>query len=160
MHSQVEAILDQAESRYLQSEELALLNQYVDSLPHRLETYRYLRDQEITMMQQVVDQMQIELPHMSEADLERSIKHVILVMRYSGMAMLLNDESFVTSRLQGWLDQISHAHKTQSIDGAMYRILNQRLNQILTPQQLNLIRPPLQTAQTLLSASVTTSAVV
>ncbi len=147
MHPQIDTIFDNAEKRYLKPEELDVLNQYVDSLPGRLETYRILRDQEVDIMQPVADQLQAALPNEKQEDLERSIKNALLMLRYCSMSMLLNDESFVKERLLSWLEKSALVYKTYSIDSTLYRFLNQRLSQTLTPQQLNLLKPPLALAQ-------------
>lgn len=63
MPPQLEAIFDDAESRYLKPNELQLLSQYVDSLPVRLSAYRTLRDRELEVMQLVADQLQAQLPN-------------------------------------------------------------------------------------------------
>ncbi|OLP18862.1 hypothetical protein BST81_08060 [Leptolyngbya sp. 'hensonii'] len=147
MHPQIEAIFDEAESRYLKSEELDVLNQYVETLPIRLETYRRLRDEELAVMQQVADQLQAELPQEKIANLERSIKNALLMLRYCAMAMLLNDESVVHERLLSWLRQNVQTYSTQTIDVVLYRLLNQRLSQTLSLQQMNLFSPLLKLAQ-------------
>jgi hypothetical protein len=152
MHQQLESLFDEAESRYLKPEELGVLSQYVDSLPQRLETYRLLRDQELDLMQQVADQLQTAMPQEKTETLERSIKYALLMLRYCAMAMLLNDNSFVQNRLLSWLTRTVQTYNTQTVDMALYRLLNQRLSQVLTPQQLSLLKPPLALAQsTLLS---------
>ncbi|WP_052128816.1 hypothetical protein [Neosynechococcus sphagnicola] len=89
MHETIQALFDEAESRYLKPEELTLLNEYVDSLPERLEIYRRIRDQELSLMQQVADQLEQDLPETSIPQLERSLKNTLLVLRQSAMALLL-----------------------------------------------------------------------
>lgn len=159
MHAQIESIFDDAENRYLKPDELEILNQYVDSLPNRLDTYRYLRDQEVAIMQPVANQLEAQFPQAGTETLERSIKTALLIMRYCAMAMLLNDETFVTTRLSGWFAQPIKIYDTERIDEALYQLLDRRLSDILTPSQLTLIRPHLALAQeTLLSQSNTTFA--
>ncbi|MEB3337538.1 MAG: hypothetical protein VKJ46_08760 [Leptolyngbyaceae bacterium] len=150
MDAQIATIFDEAESRYLKSEELNILSQYVSSLPQRLETYRLLRDKELEIMQQVADQLQLAMPQETTANLERCLKHALLMLRYCAMSMLLNDESFVKERLLGWLSQTVQAYNTQAIDSTLYRLLNQRLSQVFNPGQLGLLNPPLKLAQTTL----------
>jgi hypothetical protein len=147
MHQHLETLFDEAENRYLKPEELKLLSQYVESLPQRMETYRLLRDQEIELMQQVADQLQAALPQEKTEVLERSIKNALLMLRYCAMAMLLNDESFVAERLLGWLSRTMQAYDSQKIDATLYRLLNQRLTQVFSPQQMSLLSPPLLLAQ-------------
>ncbi|UZQ53033.1 hypothetical protein OOK60_10925 [Trichothermofontia sichuanensis B231] len=147
MHPQIEALLDQAENRYLKPEELVLLDKYVNSLPDRLETYRRLRDQEVTIMQQAVDQVQIEMPQVSTVDLERSIKNTLLVVRYCAMSMLLDDVTFIQERLLGWLSRNVQVYNTQAIDRALYRHLEKALTQALGPKSMSFLQPFLVTAR-------------
>lgn len=147
MHSELEAIFDHAESRYLKPEELNILSQYVTSLPDRLETYRQLRDKELDIMQAVADELPNQLPNAETSHLERSIKNALLVLRYCAMAMLLNEEKFVKDRLLNWLSRTIQTYQTQEVDAVLYRLLNQQLTKILTTQQLNLLKPSLALAQ-------------
>lgn len=159
MHPQIEAIFDQAESRYLNPEELNLINEYVDSLPERLETYRTVRDRELELMQQVADQVQAAMPQEKIENLERSIKNALLLLRYCSMGMLLNDESFVQERLLNWLRGTMSVYNTQAIDTTLYRLLNQRLSQTLSPNQMSLLTPFLSMAQNTLLQSTPSPAI-
>ncbi|MBW4473001.1 MAG: hypothetical protein KME45_21875 [Stenomitos rutilans HA7619-LM2] len=148
MHPQIETIFDEAELRYLKSEELSVVNQYVNSLPERLETYRALRDHELEIMQQVADQLEAALPQETVENLERSLKNALLLLRYSAMGMLLNDEAFVQERLVDWLTKTISLHNTRAIDMALFRLLNQKLMQTLAPKQINLVGPYIAKVQT------------
>jgi hypothetical protein len=148
MHPQIETIFDEAEHRYLKSEELGLINQYVHSLPERIDVYRTLRDRELEIMQQVADQLEAAMPNETVENLERSLKNALLLLRYSAMGMLLNDEMFVQERLLNWLTKTISIYNTQAIDTALFRLLNQRLTQALTAKQINLIGPYIAKVQT------------
>uniref|UniRef100_A0A832M103 Phycobilisome protein n=1 Tax=Oscillatoriales cyanobacterium SpSt-402 TaxID=2282168 RepID=A0A832M103_9CYAN len=149
MHPQIEALFDEAESRYLKPEELAVLSQYVDSLPARLTTYRALRDRELDVMQQVADQLQLELPQEKIEHLERALKDALLTLRYCAMGMLLNDEKFVKERLMSWLSGTMSLYNSQTINTVLYRLLHQRLTEVLGTQAMSFLTPPLMMAQTL-----------
>jgi len=141
MHPQIEALFDQAENRYLQPEELNLLDKYVSSLPDRLETYRRLRDQEVAIMQQAVDQVQAEMPQVPTVDLERSVKNALLVVRYCAMSMLLDDETFTKERLLAWLSRNVQVYNTQAVDRALYQHLEKSLIQALGPKSMSFLQP-------------------
>lgn len=153
MHPQIETIFDEAEQRYLKTEELSLINQYVDSLPVRLDTYQTLRDRELEIMQQVADQLEAAMPQEAVERLEQSLKHALSMLRYAAMGMLLNDESFVQERLLDWLTKTISIHDTQAIDATLFRLLDQRLKQTLTPIQLDLISPQIAKVQSALQQS-------
>ncbi|MBD2076033.1 hypothetical protein H6F86_19600 [Phormidium sp. FACHB-592] len=157
MHPQIETIFDEAEHRYLKSEELGLINQYVHSLPERIDVYRALRDRELEIMQQVADQLEAALPNETVENLERSLKNALLLLRYSAMGMLLNDEMFVQERLLNWLTKTISIYNTQAIDTALFRLLNQRLTQALTPKQINLVGPYIAKVQTAMLQAPTLS---
>jgi hypothetical protein len=147
MHPDIEALFDDAESRYLKIEELGILNQYVDSLPERLEAYRQLRNREVDIMQPIADELEAAMPTMSQDNLERSLKNAILLLRYCAMAMLLNDETFVRNRLLNWVEKAAQAYNTRPIDNLLYPMLVRQLEQVLTAQQMGLLKPPLTLAK-------------
>lgn len=157
MHPNIESLFDEAENRYLKPDELNLINQYVGSLPARMDAYRALRDRELEVMQAVADQLQAELPQEKVENLERSIKNALLVLRYCAMGMLLDDEEFVQKRLLSWLSETLKAYDTQAIDTILYRLLDQKLAQALSPQQVQLLNPQLKKAEAVLLQSASTS---
>lgn len=150
MHPQLESVFDEAENRYLKPDELGLLNQYVSSLPERLDTYRVLRDRELDIMQKVADALVAALPNESQAHMERSIRNGLLVLRYCAMGMLLEDETFVQGRIQGWLKETMQAYETPQIEAKLYDLLTQHLMQSLTAAQMALLQPMLTLSQTML----------
>ncbi|NET53623.1 MAG: hypothetical protein F6K09_34735, partial [Merismopedia sp. SIO2A8] len=110
MHPEIEAMFDEAENRYLKPEELGSLNNYVKSLPNRLDAYRYLRDHEVAVMQEVAGQLESEFSNEDVATLERCLKNALLILRYSAMGMLLNDDTFLHHRLINWLEGTAKAY--------------------------------------------------
>jgi Phycobilisome protein len=160
MHPQITTVFDDAENRYLKTEELKLISQYVASMPDRLDTYRNLRDRELEIMQPVVEQLQVELPQESEENLERSIKHALLMLRYCALSLLLNDEGLVQRRFLSWIGPLTKVHDTKTIDAKLYRLLNQQLSKVLNPKQMSYLSPSLALAQeALLSQAQPTNAV-
>ncbi|MEM9213725.1 MAG: hypothetical protein AAGD25_05200 [Cyanobacteria bacterium P01_F01_bin.150] len=150
MHPQIESMFDEAENRYFNPEELVCLNQYVESLPNRLETYRYLRDQEITIMQEVADNLEKKFSNEDVAVLERCLKNALLILRYSAMGMLLNDNNFLKYRLINWLEGTAKSCQTEAIDQILYQLLDARLSDVLMPTQVQLLGPHLQQAKNVL----------
>lgn len=150
MHPQLAAVFDDAENRYLKSEDLSVLSHYVTSLPDRLDCYQAIRDHELEIMQWVADRLQVEIPHEPQENLERSIKNALLLLRYGAMAMLLDDPNFVKQRLLSWVGPTIQVYGSQAIDSTLYRLLNQRLPQVLNARQLSLLSPILEMTQTAL----------
>lgn len=153
MNSKLEALFNEPEKRYLNSNELGALSQYISSVPERLNVYRQLRDKEVQLLQPVVDTIQQQMPDVAESTLERSVQNMMLILRYSAMAMLVDDLEFMDKRLQGWLPEMVKAFGTQTINQKLFELLNQKLAQALSPQQLNLLKPNLDRAQALMNSS-------
>jgi hypothetical protein len=147
MMPKIQELISQAQDRYLASDELGLMESYVSSLPDRLKLYKQIRDREINILQAVADQVQTELPSVTDEELETGIKNLILVMRYSSMAMLLNDENFLKQRLLNWLEGIMSMRDMRRLNETLYKLLNQGLRQQLNPAQLALIQPLITAAQ-------------
>ncbi|TYQ26072.1 hypothetical protein [Pseudanabaena sp. UWO310] len=147
MIPKIQDLINQAQDRYLASDELGLMESYVNSLPERLKLYKLIRDREIEILQAVADQVPSELPNVTEADLETGIKNLILVLRYSSMAMLLNDENFLKQRLLNWLEGIMSMRDMRRLNETLYKLLNQGLRQQVSPVQLALIQPLITAAQ-------------
>jgi len=145
--TRIKDLINQAQDRYLNSEDLGAFESYVQSIPKRLALYKLLRDREIRIMQTVADQLEAELPKADITILETGVKNLLLVMRYCAMGMLLNDETFLKQRLLDWLEQVSSVYDLKSVNEALYKILNQVLRQELSSEQLSLLQPLITTAQ-------------
>ncbi|MDA0267940.1 MAG: hypothetical protein O2890_08350 [Cyanobacteria bacterium] len=157
MNPTLEALFNEPEKRYLQPDELNVLSQYVSSVPERIQVYRQLRDSEVQTLQPVADQLQQRFSQVPEAILKRSIQHGLLVLRYAAMAMLIDDPSFLTKRLQPWLPEMVAAFDTLVVDEALHQLLAQRLSSTLTAQQFALLSPALVVAQQLLERAPSTN---
>ena len=149
MNAQLEALFNEPERHYLRSEELNRLRQYVNSLPERLTVYRRLRDDEIAIMQPVADALEKQMPQEPVETIEHCLKHALLVLRYCAMAMLLDEAVLVEQRLQSWLPLMAEVYNTQAVNRVLYPLLNQRLTEVFTTQQICLLRPALKVAQNL-----------
>jgi hypothetical protein len=152
MNPNIESALDDADNRYLKPEELGLLSQYATSLPTRLESYQSLRDHELEIMQWVADQLQAEMPIEPVENLERSLKNALLMLRCCGMAMLLDDESYVQNRFLVWATPMTTVYSSQLVDTTLYGLLNHRLNQVLGTERMSYLTPLLSFAQDALPA--------
>lgn len=147
MIPKIQELINQAQDRYLALDELRLIESYVSSLPDRLTLYKLIRDREIDILQSVADQVPTELPNVTLEDLELGIKNLVLVLRYSSMAMLLNDENFLKERLLNWLAGIMSMRDLRRLNDTLYKLLNQALKQQFSRSQLALIQPLITTAQ-------------
>jgi hypothetical protein len=152
MQADFEDFFHRSEHQYLQKSEMLLFRRHIEILRQRLATYEALRNKEIEIFQAVADRLEVACPSVPSQQLGQILKRWIGVMRYCGMAMLLNNPEFLQHRLLEWLTDIVKAHQTISIEQTLYEILKDQLSQKLPPRQNELIDPFLEQArQTLLS---------
>ena len=147
MIPKIQELINQAQDRYLVTDELGLMESYISSLPDRLKLYKLIRDREIDILQAVANKVPAELPNVTDEELESGIKNLILVLRYSSMAMLLNDENFLKQRLLNWLEGIMSMRDMRRLNETLYKLLNQELKKQFSSTQLLLIQPLITAAQ-------------
>ncbi|MUL36851.1 phycobilisome protein [Gloeocapsopsis dulcis] len=152
MHPEIKTLLYEAEDCYLKPEEIKTFKYHVSSLQARLETYELLCEQEVVIFQPIADQLLKTFPQQQET-LERTLKRWLSVLRYCAMAMLLNNQEFLQRRLLEWLTELVQAHQTQEIEMRLYQLLQTQLKELLTEQQLALLQPFLEQAETTLLRS-------
>lgn len=155
MQTDFEDFFHRSEHHYLEKSEILLFRQHIGILRQRLATYEALRNKEIEIFQAVADQLEQVCPAESSKQLEKTLKHWILVMRYCAFAMLLNNPEFLQHRLLEWLTDIVKTHQIQTLEQTLYEILSDQLTQKLPPRQNELIKPFIQQAQqTLLTETI------
>ncbi|NMF84814.1 hypothetical protein [Nodosilinea sp. P-1105] len=154
MTLKLDALFDAPGKPYLDTDDLSILSQYISSIPDRTAVYRILRDQEVAIMQPIADALQ-QVSSQPERVVERSVRNGLMVLRYVAMGMLLDDPTYLASRLQGWMAEIAQAYDTQSLDQQLFQLLQQQLAKVLTPAQCRLLQPGLEAAQALMQADQT-----
>jgi len=153
MNAEIKGIIEQAHDRYLKAEDLGAFQTYISSLPDRLTLYRLLRDREISILQLVANQLEAAMPKVETKQLETAIKHLSLVLRYSAMAMLMQDQQLVNQRLLNWLGQVVVLQEIQSLNQELFSFLSKNLGKELSRPQLELISPFLVQARSIMTNS-------
>ncbi|MCG9892912.1 MAG: phycobilisome protein [Thermosynechococcaceae cyanobacterium MS004] len=154
MDTALQSLLYAADDHYLSDADLDRFHQDIQSLAERIETYETLRDRELAILQPTADYLSEEFPTADPKLLERSVIHWINILRYSAMAMLLNDQAFLSQRILEWMPDLVQAYQLQDIEKTLYRFLQMQLKNSLSPEQLNLLKPYLEEAHaTLLSVT-------
>lgn len=144
MHPELLSLLETAEQRYLQPKEVELYRRHAASLNRRLQTYEFLREEETKIFQGVADRLVAALPNESQENLERCLKYWLLIFRYSATAMLLNDPSYLQTRLEDWLKGLLETYETHNIDVKLYELLMADLKQTLPKEHIRLFEPIFQ----------------
>lgn len=141
MVSPLEQMLIESEARYLKPEELEHLKAYVLGWPKRQHVYRVLRERESQVVSQTLNALQKEMPDLSPQVLDLCRRHLLLLLRHSAMAMLLQDENLLKERLLEWIEEEVRLYGLQRVYEVAYRIFQQELRDHLAPGELEFIRP-------------------
>ncbi|MCF2970634.1 hypothetical protein L1047_05420 [Synechococcus sp. Nb3U1] len=141
MSSAFEQMLIEAEARYLKPDELSQLKSHILGWPKRQHVYRILREREGQMVGRTLNALKQEMPSLSGQVLELCQRHLLLLLRHSAMAMLLQDEELLKERLIEWMEEEVRLYGLQSVYEIAYRIFQQELKDHLAPGELEFIRP-------------------
>jgi hypothetical protein len=150
MHPEIKTLLYEAEDHYLKPEEIESFKYHASSLAQRLETYELLRDAELAIFQPVADQLLEAFPQQQES-LKLALKHWLSVLRYSAMAMLMDNPEFLQLRLLESLTERVQVHQMQAIETTLYKLLQTQMKEQLSDQNLALVQPFLAQAEDALS---------
>ncbi|RMH65358.1 MAG: phycobilisome protein [Cyanobacteria bacterium J003] len=147
MHTELMNLYYKAEENYLSNVDIKVFRHHIESLQQRLSTYEFLRDHEIEIFQPVADALQKQYPTEPPQTLEQVLRQAIALLRYAAMAMLLNNPEILQHRLLEWLTEVVKAHQTQTLWSSCHELLSDRLKEMLTDAQQDLMLPLLDQAQ-------------
>ncbi len=141
MVSPLEQMLIEAEARYLTPEQLEQLKAYVLGWPKRLHVYRAVREGEAQMVSRTLEALQKEMPTIAPQLVDLCRRHLLLLLRHSALAMLLQDESLLRERLIEWVEEEVRLYGLQNVYEVAHRLFQQELKEHLQPGELEFIRP-------------------
>lgn len=153
MQKNFEHFFYEAEDHYLNPQEMIAFKQQVSQLKERLVLYKELRNQEIVIFQLVADKLVEKFADEPPQRLKKALTHWISVMRYSAMAMLLNNSDYLRHRLLEWLTDMIHAQEMVAIETYLFQCLQEKLGKSFSSDELELLMPFLMQAQTMLLES-------
>lgn len=148
MLSQLKKLSLDTDGRYATDEELAFVNTYIHSFGTRLQTYQTLQLVETAIVQQVETKMRAIDPNLFRSGNEdvsaKWKRDTVRVLRYSAVAMLMNDPDTLRERFLFWLKTIMKAFSAQKSCNATYEVMQEVVKQHLTPLQTSLFCPILE----------------
>lgn len=154
MLSQLQKLTQVADGRYATDEELRFVTDLALSFGVRLQTYQRLQVAESLIVQQVYARMRAKDPSLfsyGNDDVSAKWKRdTIRVLRYSAIAMLLNDPATLQERLLFWMQTIMKAFGAQRSCETTYEVMQEVVTSLLTPEQAALFCPVLMLNQQLL----------
>ena len=154
MNAKLNNLFTQAEGRYLSADEMRHLRGYASSLEERLAAMQAVEKAEGRIVQETLDEVWRVHPdfaqrhHMSR---EKCTRDVTLVLRYCTLAMVQDDDSFLTDKLLHWMRTILHSFKFDSSIDTTYRALPRAAERHLDPKVARLLEPYLRTTHKILT---------
>lgn len=134
----------EAEGRYLNSQEMYPLEQYVQSYATRLQAYQHLRDHAEKLVLHALRKMAQSNPELIQQHGPRCKYDMTEVTRYIALSVLKDDQTFFMEQMMSWLDTVLLAHKRTSDCVTAYRYLQEAIAADLPAQSVSLIRPYLE----------------
>jgi hypothetical protein len=154
MLSQLQKLSQNIDGRYASDDELRFIADYLRGYGLRLQTYQRLHQIEKNLVEAVYQKMQGIDPNLFiSADGEISAKwkrDTIRVLRYSALAMLMNDPDSLREQLLYWMQTIMRAFGAQRSCKVTYEVMQEVVKQYLTPEQSSVFCPFLEVNQQLL----------
>ena len=156
MLKQITKLTIEADGRYASDEELEFVQDYLDSVDLRINTYEKIRDKSEEVLDKTKASMEAKNPNIfvrGKKDLG-AIWHrdVTIVLRCSVAAMLVNDLDWLRDSLLLWHRTIVTANKTNHISDATYSLMPEVMQEFLGNDEIELILPVLQLNQSILTS--------
>ena len=156
MLSQLEKLKCETDGRYATDAELKVLEDFMRSYFVRVQAYQRLQVAEALIIQQVqtkIRESQPELFMHGNTDISSKWKRdTVRVLRYSAIAMLVDDPISLKDKLLFWFQTIMKAFGAEKSCAVTYSILQDVVRQHLTPTQASLFCPILEINRQVLGA--------
>lgn len=154
MLSHLQKIGYETDGRYATDLELQAMDEFIQTFPLRVQTYQQLQQIEIRVVQQVYEKLlRVDPSLLRRGNEDLTVKwrrDTLRVLRYSAIAMLLNDPLTLRERLLFWFQTIMKAFGAQRSCNLTYAIMQDVIKQHLTPVQASLFCPILEINRQLL----------
>lgn len=155
MLSQLERLKSQIDGRYATDAELQFVSNYVQSFDLRVNTYIKLQGLEAKIVRLVEAKLVKLDPSLLKSGHEdvtaKWRRDTIRVLRYSAVALLLDDPEGLREHLLFWMQTIMRAFGAQRSCDATYRVMQEVVQEQLTLAEANLFCPILELNRVLLS---------
>jgi len=159
MLSQMKRLALETDGRYATDEELQFLVDYTRCCSTRIETYQRLQELEGAIVEEALTQLQATHPGLlsSHGDniIDKWKRDTLRVLRFSAIAMLLDDPDTLQERFLLWFQTIMRAFNAQKSCDATYDAMQAVVKRHLTPLQTSLFCPILELNRQVLGKSST-----
>jgi len=154
MLTQLQRLSIEVDGRYATPEELDFLKSYLETFKYRVSAYQKIKKNESVIIDQIQDKLQQVNPAIFiQGSVDFTSKwrlDTIRVLRYSAMALLIDDPDYLRERLLIWFATILQAFKVQDLTQLTYQLMSDVIESYLTPQENDLFLPLIKLNLTIL----------
>lgn len=148
MLSQLEKLSLDTDGRYANDDELQFFADYIQLFGLRMQTYQTLQLVEAAIVKQAEEKIRLLDPSFFQSGHEdisaKWRRDTVRVLRYSAVAMLMNDPETLRRRFLLWFQTIMKAFGAQKSCNVTYEVVQDVVKQHLTPVQASLFCPILE----------------
>lgn len=145
MLTYLERLSIETDGRYATSEELEFLKLYFASFNLRLKTYQKIHQYETEIIQTIQNKIQLNYPKTfirgSTNVTQKWRLDTVRVLRYSAMALLINDPNYLKERLLIWFSTVLQALQVQDLTKLTYQTMTEVIVNYLTQEEQALFLP-------------------
>jgi Phycobilisome protein len=145
MFTNLERLSVEVDGRYATPEELDFLKSYFQTFKYRISAYQKIKKNESVIINQIQEKLEKINPDIFiQGSLNLKSKwrlDTIRVLRYSAMALLIDDPEYLQQRLLIWFSTILQAFKVQDLTQLTCQTMSNVIKGYLTPEENNLFLP-------------------
>ncbi len=154
MLTNVEALVQATDGRYATDQELMFFQTYLSTVGTRLRAYQKIQAAEPQIVSQVMTRLKAQKPDLfqvGEQDLAAKWQRdTVRVLRYSAIALLLDDPERLKETLLSWFQTIMRAFGAQESCDLTYAAMQTVMPQFLNAEELKLFLPILELSRVIL----------
>ncbi|WP_035991776.1 phycobilisome protein [Leptolyngbya sp. KIOST-1] len=148
MLTNIEALVQATDGRYASDQELLFFQTYLSTVGIRLRAYQKIQAAEQQIIAQVMARLKAQKPNVFQiGDQDLTAKwqrDTVRVLRYSAMALLLDDPDRFKDNLLSWFQTIMRAFGAQESCELTYAAMQAVMPQFLNAEELKLFLPILE----------------
>ncbi|MBE9114070.1 phycobilisome protein [Nodosilinea sp. LEGE 07298] len=148
MLTDVESLIQATDGRYASDQELMFFQAYLTTVGTRLRAYQKIQAAEPQIIAQVMARLKAQKPDIFQIggqDLAAKWQRdTVRVLRYSAIALLLDDPERFQENLLSWFQTIMRAFGAQESCGLTYEAMQTVITQFLNTEELKLFLPILE----------------
>lgn len=157
MLSQFKNLSTKIDGRYATDVELQFIADYVGSYTLRKHVYQKLQSLESKIVNEVFERIQSTAPKLLERGDQNLVnkwkQDTVRVLRYSAIAVLLDDAELHQERFLFWFQTVMRAFGTQKSCDVTYRLMQEVIQNHLQPLEFQIVQPIIELNRAALGAA-------